>query len=105
MGSALAEQVNSGEKFLDMIPGDLVPAWESLNESQRGAIVAQSKFYKLDTPYQINHFWKTRGLVSVKPESTEFLNESQNTNNATNSGVSNSYMQNIAAALEKRFKK
>ena len=105
MGSALAEQVNSGEKFLDMIPSELVPAWEGLNESQRGAIVAQSKFYKLDTPYQINHFWKTRGLVSVKSESTEFLNESQNTNNPANSGVSNSYMQNIAAELEKRFKK
>ena len=104
MGSALAEQVNSGEKFLDMIPGDLAPAWEGLNESQKASIVAQSKFYRLDTPYQINHFWRTRGLNSVKPE-TEFLNESLNPNNATNSGVSNSYMQNIAAALEKRFKK
>ena len=105
MGSALAEQANSGEKFLDMIPGDLVPTWEGLNESQRGAIVAQSKFYKLDTPYQINHFWRTRGLVSVKPESTEFLSESLNTNKPANSGVSNSYMQNIAAELDKRFKK
>ena len=105
MGSALTEQVESGEKFLDMIPGELVPAWEGLNESQRASIIAQSKFYKLDTAYQINHFWKTRGLNSVKPASTEFLNESQNTNPNANMGVSNSYMQNIAAELEKRFKK
>ena len=106
MGSALTEQVESGEKFLDMIPGELVPAWERLNESQRASIIAQSKFYKLDTAYQINHFWKTRGLNSVKPEaSTEFLNESRNTNPNANSGLSNSYMQNIAAELEKRFKK
>jgi len=105
MGSALAEQANSGEKFLDMIPNELIPAWEGLNESQKASIVAQSKFYKLDTAYQINHFWKTRGLNSAKPERTEFLNESLNTNKPANQGVSNSYMQNIAAELEKRFKK
>jgi len=105
MGSALAEQANSGEKFLDMIPNELIPAWEGLNESQKASIVAQSKFYKLDTAYQINHFWKTRGLNSAKPEGTEFLNESLNTNKPANQGVSNSYMQNIAAELEKRFKK
>jgi len=105
MGSALAEQANSGEKFLDMIPTELIPAWNSLNESQKASIVAQSKFYKLDTAYQINHFWKTRGLSSAKTEGTEFLNESLNTNKPANRGVSNSYMQNIAAELEKRFKK
>ena len=105
MGSALTEQVNSGEKFLDMIPGDLTSAWEGLNESQKASIVAQSKFYKLDTPYQINHFWRTRGLVSVTPAATEFLNESQETNKPANQAISNSYMQNIAAELEKRFKK
>jgi hypothetical protein len=105
MGSALTEQVNSGEKFLDMIPGDLASAWEGLNESQKASIVAQSKFYKLDTPYQINHFWRTRGLVSVTPAATEFLNESQETNKPVNQAVSNAYMQNIAAELEKRFRK
>ena len=106
MGSALTEQVESGEKFLDMIPTDLIPTWEGLNESQRASIVAQSKFYRLDTPYQINHFWRTRGMSSVKPEaSTEFLTESRNTNPNANNGVSNSYMQNIAAELDKRFKK
>ena len=105
MGSALTEQVESGEKFLDMIPNELVSAWEGLNESQRASIIAQSKFYRLDTPYQINHFWKTRGLNSVKTESTEFLGESQNANKPANPGVSNSYIQNIADQLEKRFKK
>ena len=105
MGSALAEQVNSGEKFLDMIPAELIPSWNSLNESQKGAIIAQSKFYKLETPYQINNFWKTRGLSPVQATSYEALNESQDSNNPARSGVSNSYMQNIAAELEKRFKK
>ena len=104
MGSALTEQVNSGEKFLDMMPADLASSWGSLNESQKASIVAQSKFYKLETPYQINHFWKTRGL-SAPAANLEQINESQNISNPVNTGVSNSYMQNIAAELEKRFKK
>ena len=104
MGSALTEQVNSGEKFLDMMPADLASSWESLNESQKASIVAQSKFYKLETPYQINHFWRTRG-ISAPAANLEQLNESQNISNPVNTGVSNSYMQNIAAELEKRFKK
>ncbi len=104
MGSALTEQVNSGEKFLDMMPADLISSWESLNESQKASIVAQSKFYKLETPYQINHFWRTRGL-SAPAANLEQLNESQNISNPVNSGLNNSYIQNIAAELEKRFKK
>ena len=104
MGSALTEQVNSGEKFLDMMPADLTSSWGSLNESQKASIVAQSKFYKLETPYQINHFWRTRGLSSPAAN-LEQINESQNISNPANTGVSNSYMQNIAAELEKRFKK
>ena len=104
MGSALTEQVNSGEKFLDMMPADLTSSWGSLNESQKASIIAQSKFYKLETPYQINHFWRTRGL-SAPAANLEQINESQNISNPANTGVSNSYMQNIAAELEKRFKK
>ena len=106
MGSALTEQVNSGEKFLDMMPEDLVPVWESLNESQRASIIAQSKFYKLDTPYQINHFWRTRPSFSAPSANLEQLSESQQVqNNTAKMGISNSYLQNIAAELDKRFKK
>jgi len=106
MGSALTEQVNSGEKFLDMMPEDLVPVWESLNESQRASIIAQSKFYKLDTPYQINHFWRTRPNFSAPAANLEQLSESQQVqNNTAKMGISNSYLQNIAAELDKRFKK
>ena len=105
MGSALTEQVNSGEKFLDMMPEELKSKWSSLNESQKGSIIAQSKFYKLETSYQINHFWKTRPGFSATAANVENIDESQNPNTAIKTGVSNSYMQDIAAALDKRFKK
>ena len=101
MGSALTEQVNSGEKFLDMMPASIIPAWEAMNENQKSAIIAQSKTHRLETPYQINHFWATRG-ISTPAANLERLNESQE---APNTAVSNSYMENLKAELEKRFKK
>jgi hypothetical protein len=101
MGSALTEQVNSGEKFLDMMPASIIPAWELMNENQKSAIIAQSKTHRLETPYQINHFWATRG-ISAPAANFERLNESQE---APSTAVSNSYMENLKAELDKRFKK
>ena len=101
MGSALTEQVNSGEKFLDMMPASIIPAWELMNENQKSAIIAQSKTHRLETPYQINHFWATRG-ISAPAANFERLNESHE---APNTAVSNSYMENLKAELDKRFKK
>jgi len=104
MGSALTEQANSGMKFLDMMPEDCAPVWESLNEAARASIIAQSKFYNLETPYQINHFWRTRPGFSAPVANLETLNESQNPETTARVGVTNSYIQNIAAELERRFK-
>jgi hypothetical protein len=104
MGSALTEQINSGEKFLDMIPTDLVPVWESLNESNRASIIAQSKFYNLESSYQINHFWRTRPGFNAPSANFQKLEESQNSKETAKMGVSNSYIQSIADELGKRFK-
>jgi hypothetical protein len=60
MGKALVEQNQSGEKFLDLMPEKYRASWEVMNEAQKASIVAQSKFHKLDTPYQIKNFWATR---------------------------------------------
>jgi len=102
MGSALAEQVSTGEKFLDMMPKDIVPIWESLSNVQKASIIAQGKLRRLETEYQINDFWATRGLRENAQANVEMLNESQE---PTNNAISNDYMQTIAAELGKRFKK
>ena len=102
MGSALAEQASTGEKFLDMMPKDIVPIWESLSNVQKASIIAQGKLRRLETEYQINDFWATRGLRENAQANVEMLNESQE---PTNNAISNDYMQTIAAELGKRFKK
>jgi hypothetical protein len=107
MGKALNEQDRSGLKFLDMMPEKYRGAWEVMNESQKASVIAQSKFYKLDTEYQIQNFWATRGINTQKAN-VEKMNESQNqtpNQNPTLRGVSREYLDNISEALGSRFRK
>jgi len=107
MGKALVEQNQSGEKFLDLMPEKYKATWETMNEAQKASILAQSKFYRLDTPYQIQNFWATRGM-SVTKANVERIDESQNANAISASktkSVSREYLQGLGEALEVRFKK
>ena len=104
MGKALDEQNQSGEKFIDMMPEKYKSSWENMNESQKASIMAQSKFYKLDTPYQIQNFWSTRG-ISTSKANVERIDESQKNQITPAKGVSREYLTNISEALEARFKK
>jgi len=103
MGKTLNEQNQSGEKFLDLMPEKYRNSWESMNEGQKASIMAQSKFYKLDTPYQIQNFWATRG-IGVTKANVERIDESQKQENQPK-GVSSEYLKNLSEALEVRFKK
>ena len=102
-------EAKSGMRFIDEMPEEYVSVWESLNEGHKQSIIAQSNFYKLETPYQIRNFWTTRQL-GVAPIGLQKLNENQtedegNPANAVNkAGYTNDYLQAIARSLESRFK-
>ena len=106
MGKALVEQNQSGEKFLDLMPEKYRTSWEMMTESQKASLIAQSKFHKLDTPYQIQNFWATRG-ISVTKANIERIDESQNQTISAPQpkGVSREYLDNLSEALGVRFKK
>jgi hypothetical protein len=83
--------------FEDMIPEKYKERWNSLNEQRKLQIIAESKFYPMNTPYQINNFWATRDLRSytVKPvyqQKTTAVNESNNADTNTAS-VSEEFKQ------------
>ena len=64
------------EKWLDEAPEQYKKVWESLDESQKRTLIAQSRSYKLESPYQINNFWETRTSNLLTPL-TNKLNESK----------------------------
>ena len=95
----------TGLKFIDQMPAEYAPVWESLTEGHQASIVAQSNFYNLDTPYQIKNFWSTRQL-GAKPVGVQKLDESENVaETAKPQAYSSNYMNYIAAALEQKFPK
>ncbi len=96
----------TGLKFIDEMPEEYAPIWESLSEGHKQSIVAQSNFYRLDTPYQIKNFWSTRQL-GAKPVGLQKLNEGQNIAEGTkaNTAIPSDYMNYIASALEQKFPK
>jgi hypothetical protein len=106
--SALNENegtTKTGLKFIDEMPEEFAQVWESLNEGHKQSIVAQSNFYRLDSPYQIKNFWSTRQL-GTKTVGVQKLNESEETvPSATTQAYSSDYMASIAAALEQKFPK
>lgn len=55
-------QVSPEEKLVEGLPKDVQPVWESLNESEKKSIIAQSKFYVLDSEEKIENFWRTRKI-------------------------------------------
>jgi hypothetical protein len=95
----------TGLKFIDEMPAEYAQVWESLTEGHQQSIVAQSNFYKLDTPYQIKNFWSTRQL-GAKLVGVQKLDESQNVaETAKPQAYSSDYMNHIASALEQKFPK
>ena len=58
------------------MPEKFSAKWESLSESRKNQIIAESKFYTLTTPYAINNFWGTRDLRPSQME-LEQINESK----------------------------
>jgi hypothetical protein len=95
----------TGLKFIDEMPAEYAQVWESLTEGHQQSIVAQSNFYKLDTPYQIKNFWSTRQL-GAKLVGVQKLDENENVaETAKPQAYSSDYMNYIASALEQKFPK
>jgi len=57
------------EKLVRLMPENIKPIWNQLNESSRKSILSQARLYPdLDTDSKIEHFWLTRNIK--KNEST-----------------------------------
>ena len=48
--------------FINDMPEKFRMKWEQLTGNRKSQIIAESKFYTLNTPYAINNFWQTRDL-------------------------------------------
>jgi methyl-accepting chemotaxis protein len=103
--NAISKYDSNAPRWIKDMPEEYSQIWESMNTDEKNRIVAQSKMYRLDTPYQIRNFWSTRGLENIKK--SDNLNESKSVFNLSVSsddlGYDNNYVKNIANQLANRF--
>ena len=71
--------VSNEPLFITAMPVEYKDKWNSLSESKKRQIAAQSKTRKLETEYQVRNFWQTRDLREIAPvmEKVEMINESK----------------------------
>lgn len=104
--SSLAGAVNteSNEPYvLSAMPKEYRETYNALSESKKNQLLAQSKYFRLETEYQVRNFWQTRDLREFAPviERVEIVNEST----AEEVKQLPYNMDGVAEALNKKFKK
>ena len=94
--------VSNEPLFITAMPVEYKDKWNSLSESKKKQITAQSKTRKLETEYQVRNFWQTRDLREIAPvmEKVEMINESKKEEKTLPYNL-----DGVQEALSKRFNK
>jgi hypothetical protein len=88
--------------WLKNMPAKYVASWNSLNENQKNAIKAQASVRLLESQYQIDDFWSSRDLRTVKPEEANF---ERPVNESSTYETKGEYMDAVLEGFRKRFKR
>ena len=100
--SALTPTTNADPLVISAMPTEYKETWNALSEAKKNQLLAQSKYHRLETEYQVRNFWQTRDLREVAQviEKVEMIKES------TEEVKQLPYdMTGVAESLNKRFKK
>ena len=100
--SALAPTSNVEPLVISAMPTEYKETWNSLSEAKKNQLLAQSKYHRLETEYQVRNFWQTRDFREVAPvmEKVEIIKE-----NKEEVKTLPYDMTGVAESLNKRFKK
>ena len=92
----------SEPNVIKMMPNEYKETFAKLSESKKNQIIAQSKYHKLETQYQVTNFWQTRDLRETAQvmEKVELVNESKGETKSLPYDLTG-----VQESLAKRFKK
>ena len=85
------------------MPSEYRETWNRLSEGKKNQILAQAKYHKLDTEYQVRNFWQQRDLreTSTVMEKVEMVSEKV----VEKVSTLPYNMDGMAESFAKRFKK
>lgn len=85
------------ERLLRSLPEDIKPIFEAKSDEFKRSILAQAKFYNLDSDDKVVHFWRTRKIED------ESLNESKKQIATFNFIETNEFSEKEIESFKKRF--
>ena len=71
-------ETHDAPTVIKLMPTEYHDTWAKCSEGKKNQILAQSKYHKVETAYQVANFWQTRDLREVAPvmEKIAMVNES-----------------------------
>ena len=101
--TALTQKTEAELPVVELMPAEYKETWNSLSEAKKSSLIAQSKYQRTETAYQVKNFWQTRDMreTSVVMEKVETLNEANTVEEAPKSLYD---LEDMKAQISKRFK-
>ena len=88
---------------LSAMPTEYKAKWENLSEARKNQLLAQSKYHKVETEYQVRNFWQTRDLRETAPVMEKVAMVTEKKEVETKTLPYN--LEGVKEAMAKRFKK
>jgi len=88
---------------ISAMPTEYKEKWENLSEARKNQLLAQSKYHKVETEYQVRNFWQTRDLRETAPVMEKVAMITEKKEVATKKLPYN--LDGVQEAITKRFKK
>ena len=103
--TALEQKVESELPVVALMPDEYKETWNELSEAKKSSLIAQSKYQRTETAYQVRNFWQTRDMRETKVvmEKVEIINEANTVAEAPKSKLPYE-MEDMKAQIAKRFK-
>ena len=103
--TALEQKVESELPVVALMPDEYKETWNKLSEAKKSSLIAQSKYQRTETAYQVRNFWQTRDMRETKVvmEKVEIINEAAKIEEAPKSKLPYE-MEDMKAQISKRFR-
>ena len=88
---------------ISAMPTEYKEKWENLSEARKNQLLAQSKYHKVETEYQVRNFWQTRDLRETAPVMEKVAMITEKKEVETKKLPYN--LDGVQEAITKRFKK
>jgi hypothetical protein len=84
------------------MPDEYKEAWDNLSEARQSSILAESKYYSLNTQYKIDNFWQTRDMRQSQVETT-IINENTAATKAPESKLGKEFEDDFVNEMKRRL--